>query len=82
MMIIYGLQVFTRHIHDSDGDLLWWIVLFLWLSAFTGFIIIIVVLTLMGPLMYLCDGQMVYEYSFLVDLDISSPLVKLVFSFR
>ena len=36
----------------------------------------------MGPLMYLCDGHMVYEYSFLVDLDISSPLVQLVFSFR
>ena len=35
----------------------------------------------MGPLMYLCDGHMVYEYSFLVDLDILSPLVQLVFSF-
>ena len=32
--------------------------------------------------MYLCDGHMVYEYSFLVDLDIMSPLVQLVFSFR
>ena len=32
--------------------------------------------------MYLCDGHMVYEYSFLVDLDILSPLVQLVFSFR
>ena len=29
----------------------------------------------------LCDGHMVYEYSFLVDLDILSPLVQLVFSF-
>ena len=36
----------------------------------------------MGPLMYLCDGHMVNEYSFLVDLDILSPLVQLVFSFR
>ena len=35
----------------------------------------------MGPLMYLCDGNMVYEYSFLVDLDIMSPLVQLVFGF-
>ena len=36
---------------------------------------------MMGPLMYLCDRHMVYEYSFLVDLDILSPLVRLVFSF-
>ena len=35
-----------------------------------------------SPLTYLCDGHMVYEYSFLVDLDILSPLVQLVFSFR
>ena len=40
------------------------------------------VLTWMGPLMYLYDGHIVYEYSFLVDLDILSPLVQLVFSFR
>ena len=39
------------------------------------------VLTWMGPLMYLCDGHIVYEYSFLVNLDILSPLVQLVFSF-
>ena len=32
--------------------------------------------------MYISDGLMVYEYSFLVDLDILSPLVQLVFSFR
>ena len=32
--------------------------------------------------MYICDGLMVYEYSFLVDLDILSLLVQLVFSFR
>ena len=29
--------------------------------------------------MYLCDGHIVYEYSFLVDLDILSPLVQMVF---
>ena len=40
------------------------------------------VLTWMGPLMYLGDGHMVYEYSFLVELDILSPLVQLVFSFE
>ena len=49
--------------------------------GFIGFIIFIV-LTWMGPLMYFCDGLMGYEYSFLVDLDILSPLVQLVFSFR
>ena len=81
MMIIYGLQMSIRHIHASDGGLLWWLVLFLWLSTFTGFIIFIV-LTWMGPLMYLYDGHVVYEYSFLVDLDILSPLVQLVFSFE
>ena len=81
MMIIYGLLVSNRHIHASDDDLSWWLVLFLWLSSFTTFIIIIV-LTLMGPLMYLYDGHIVYEYSFLVDLSILSPLVQLVFSFR
>ena len=80
MMIIYGLQVSIRHIHASN-DLLLWLVLFLRLSAFTGFIIIMV-LTWMGPLMYLCDGHIVSEYSFLVDLDILSPLVYLVFSFE
>ena len=32
--------------------------------------------------MYLCDGHIVYEHSFLIDLDILSPLVQLVFSFR
>ena len=37
------------------------------------------VLTWMGPLMYLCDGHTVYEYLFLVD--ILSPLVQLVFNF-
>ena len=31
--------------------------------------------------MYLCDGHIVYEYSFLVDLAILSPLVQLVFNF-
>ena len=36
----------------------------------------------MGPLTYLCDGHMVYGYSFLVDLDILSPLVQVVFSFE
>ena len=36
----------------------------------------------MGPLMYFCDGIMGYEYSFLVDFDISSPSVQHVFSFR
>ena len=36
----------------------------------------------MGPLMYPCDGHMVYEYSFIVDLDILSPLVQQVFRFR
>ena len=36
----------------------------------------------MGPLMYLCDGHMVYEYSFLVEFDILCPLVQLVFSFK
>ena len=41
-----------------------------------------IVLTWMGPLMYFCDGLMGYEYSFLVDLDILSPLMPLVFSFR
>ena len=79
MMIIYGLQVSIRHIHASN-DLLLWLVLFLRLSAFTGFIIIMV-LTWMGFLMYLCDGHIVYEYSSLVDLDILSPLVQLLFSF-
>ena len=39
------------------------------------------VLTWMGPLMYLCDGHIVYEYSFLVDLNILSPLMQLIFSF-
>ena len=39
------------------------------------------VLTWMGAVMYLCDGHVVYEYSFLVDLDILSPLVQPVFSF-
>ena len=81
LMIIYGLQVSIRHIHASDGDLLWWLVLFLWLSTFTGFIIFIVP-TWIGPLLYFCDGLMGYEYSFLVDLAILSPLVQLVFSFR
>ena len=80
MMIIYGLQVSIRYIHASNGDLLWWLVLFLWLSAFTGFIIIMV-LTWMGPLMYLCDGHIRCEYSFLVHLDILCPLLQLVFSF-
>ena len=74
MMIIYGMQVFIRHIHALDGDFLWRLVLFLWLSTFTGFIIITVP-TWIGPLMYFCDGLTVYEYSFLVDLDILSPLV-------
>ena len=32
--------------------------------------------------MYISDGLMVYEYSFLVDLDILSPLMQLVSSFR
>ena len=36
----------------------------------------------MGYVIYLCDGHMVYEYSFLVDLDNLSPLVQLVFNFR
>ena len=51
--------------------------------SINGFIIIIIimVLTWMEPLMYLYDGHIVYEYSFLVDLDILSPLVQLVFSF-
>ena len=40
------------------------------------------VLTWMGLMMYLCDGHSVYDYSFLVYLDILSPLVQLVFSFR
>ena len=35
----------------------------------------------MGYVIYLCDGHMVYEYSFLVDLDNLSPLVQLVFNF-
>ena len=34
-----------------------------------------------GALMYLCDGHILYGYSFLVDLDILSTLVQLVFSF-
>ena len=80
MMIIYGLQLSIRHIHVSDGDLLWWLVLFLWLSTFTSFIIIMV-LTWIGSLMYLCDGHIGCEYSFLVGLDILSPLGQLVFSF-
>ena len=80
MIIIYGLQVSIRHIHAPDGDLLWWLVLFLWLSTFIGFIIFIV-LTWIRTLMYFCDELMGYEYSFLVDLDILSPLVQLVFSF-
>ena len=54
--------------------------LFLCLSAFTGFIIFIV-LTWMGPLMYLYDGHVVYEYSFLVDLYIMNSLVQVVSSF-
>ena len=62
MMIIYGLSVYIRHIHASDDDLSWCLVLFLSLSTFTGFIIIMV-LTWMGPLMYLRDGHIVYEYS-------------------
>ena len=32
--------------------------------------------------MYISVGLMVYEYSFLADLDILSPLVQLVFSFK
>ena len=40
------------------------------------------VLTWMGSLMYLCDGHMVYDYSFLVYLDILIPLVQLIFSFK
>ena len=40
------------------------------------------VLTWMGPLMYLYDEHIVYEYSFLVDLDFLSPLMQLVFNFR
>ena len=40
------------------------------------------VLTWMGPLMYLYYEPIVYEYSFLVDLDILSLLVQLVFSFE
>ena len=79
MMITHGLSMSIRHIHALDDDLLWCPVLFLWLSAFTGFIIIMV-LTWMGPLMYLCDGHIVYKYSFLVNLDILSPLVQLGFS--
>ena len=36
----------------------------------------------MGPLMYLCDGHMAYEYSFLVYLEILILLVLLVFRFK
>ena len=35
----------------------------------------------MDPLTYLFYGHMVYEHSILVDLDIMSPLVQLVFCF-
>ena len=38
------------------------------------------VLTWMQPLMYLCDGHIVYECSFLVDLDISESIDAVGFS--
>ena len=75
VMIICGLLVSIRHIHVSNGGLLWWLVLVSWLSAFASFIIIIIALT------YIFYGHMVYEYSFLVDLDILSSLIQSVFSF-
>ena len=72
-------------VHFTYSYFIWWFVMMaciiFMIINITGFIIIIV-RTLMEPLMYLCDGHMVYEYSFLVDLDILSPLVQLVFSFR
>ena len=54
----------------------------LMIISIIGFIIIIIILTWMGPLTYILDGEMVYGYSFLVDLDIPSPLMHSVFSFR
>ena len=81
MMIICGLSVSIRYIHASDDGLSWWLVLFLLLLAFTGFIIIII-LAWMGPLTYIFYEHMVYEYSFLVDLDILSSLMQSVFSFE
>ena len=81
MIIIYGISVSIIHILSSNDDLSWRLMLLLWLSTFIGFIIIII-LTWMGPLMYIYDGHMVYEYSFLVDLDILSPLMHSVFSVK
>ena len=80
MMIICGLSMSVRHIHASDDGLSWWLVLLLWLSTFTGFIIIII-LPWMEPLMYIFYGHMVYKYSFLVVFKILSPLMHSIFSF-
>ena len=82
-MVMDDDYVWSTSVHLIYSCFRWWFammacIIFMIISI-NGFIIIIIimVLTWMEPLMYFFDGNIMYDYWFLVDLDILNPLVQL-----